>query len=106
MRHIASTDASVTHSEAAAMVSGWFLTSTPALLGDGGASLAPAPPAGRSLQTGMSTAAVLEVEGRSRTSEEKLLADDRFGLRRLSQKCFASEAMLCHLVSTRPSSAK
>ncbi len=83
MRHIASTDASVARAEAAAMVSGWFLTSKPERSRDSSASPASAThgSAGRAMkQTGTSTAAVLEVGGRSLTGEEQLLADDRYGL--------------------------
>ncbi len=81
MRHIASTDASVTRAEAAAMVSGWFLTSTPGLSPDNGTSLASATQAGtgRAMKQ-IGTAAVSEVGGRSLTAEEKLLADDRYGM--------------------------
>ena len=80
MHHIASTDAAVSRAEAAAMVSGWFLTSTPALSSVDGAVPAIAPDAGVSKatrQAGVGASAVLEVGGRILTAEERLLADDR-----------------------------
>ena len=90
MRHIASTDASVARAEAAAMVSGWFRTSTPGLSGDSSSSPTSATQSGAgraSKQTGTSTAAVLEVGGQRLTGEEKLLADDRCGISQLPFHC-------------------
>ena len=80
MRHIASTDASVSRAEAAAMVTSWFLTSAPALAAADTHAASPenAAAQGRaSRQAGAGAAAVLEVGGRSLTDEERLLANDR-----------------------------
>ena len=80
MRHIASTDASVTRAEAAAMVTSWFITSTPALSTADTSAAAPGAAAAQvraARQAGAGATAVLEVGGRSLTKEEKLLANDR-----------------------------
>ena len=80
IRHIAKTDASVTCAEAAAMVSGWFLTSNPALSNGDGNTTAVALDTSASKaarQAGAGASAVLEAGVRSLTTEEKLLANDR-----------------------------
>jgi hypothetical protein len=78
MRHIASTDASVSRTEAAAMVTSWYLTSAPALSATDANAASPQAAQGRpARQAGSGAAAVLEIGGRSLTDEERLLANDR-----------------------------